>query len=118
MKISELIKATLAGGFYVKDYQQTHNALKSEYMCHAIEFYAMVNDSYYGESNEIIVATQEAIMSKFGDFCETLTTHLKKNGCKKYKSHHGRWGHNSKACFNLRVKWYENLIEELEAQEL
>lgn len=107
MKASVLIKVALEQGFYVRgiggDYKQKG---ASEFMCHAL-------DIMYPEAEH----AKDLIMEKFNGECVTLFTHLSRHD-NKYKSFRARWGQDSKACFNLRVKWYENLIVELESKGL
>lgn len=111
MKASVLIKMALEQGFYVRDQDSKDNKQKdaAEYMCHALE--AMRPESEHTEF------AKNLIMEKFNNKCLTLFTHMSRHD-KKYKSYNARWGHDSKACFNLRVKWYENLIVELESKGL
>lgn len=113
MKASVLIKMALEQGFYVReDVYEKDSYLKlkaSVYMCHALEIIQPES-----EHTELAKAL---IMKEFDNECLTLFTYMSRHD-KKYKSYRARWGHDSRACFNLRVKWYENLIIELESRGL
>ena len=114
MKASELIKFALVNSFYVRPDNSQHGKT-SEYMCHALEYCVKhlpveINDTLQEE-------TRSYIMDEFNNSCLTLFTYLARHD-KKYKNYVERWGHASKACFNLRVKWFESLILKLESKGL
>lgn len=107
MKASELIKHALTNGFYVRNIDWEGQT--SDFMCHALEFCR--------EDESMTAWTKAYIENHFDGQCSTLSSHLSRTD-EKYKSYRARWGHHSKACFNLRVKWFEALILKLESKGL
>lgn len=112
MKASELIKFALVNGFYVQPVK-AKDLKSSSYMCHALEYC----QEKAGAKSMVVACAKHLIMLEFNNECLTLFTYLARHD-KKYQNYRTCWGHDSKACFKLRVKWFEALILKLESKGL
>ena len=84
------------------------------YMCHCI------NDVAYSlpatdEPREFLIDKIETLLNE--EHTTVLCNYLKFTN-NKYRGYYTRWDHESKACYNMRVAFWRDMITELEAEGL
>lgn len=107
MKCSEVIQLALDSN-YVRDYDGTRKT--DVYMCHAI---AKLNIAHQEKVNAVQYIDSLLIPMN----CITLGVFLYRTN-NRYKSYDKRYGFHSKACFNMRVKFWKDTIMELQNKGL
>lgn len=114
MKLSELFQYALDNHYTRDEFIKVRSNKESVYMCLALE---NCQTSKNIESALILKAKDhvQAILQPY--CCITLDTLLGRTS-KLYKSYRVRWGFESKACFKMRVKFWEAVIEDLKEREL
>lgn len=112
MKLSEVFQLALDNHYVADDYGVEKG---STYMCHALDRLKWYN---VGISSGLISQAQNHIEDLLRpSHCIALHTHLCRTSS-LYKSYTARWGFSSKACFNQRVKFWNNVISDLQEKGL
>lgn len=113
MKASEIIKDALK--FYVREDDDTnYSRRESIYMCHAIEYNA---PSIGADFDDILKARSHIYEFLDTYHCGTLHTALGRSDS-RYRSYSRRYGFHSNACYTRRVKWFNELVTQLESEGL
>lgn len=112
MKASALIQAALKT-HYIRgcaDYSKGRN--HSEYMCHAMRGYLLDNGlNPYADFVDHAVATFMPQIAEYDTGCLCVAL---KGMDKKYDRYARQYGHDSKACYKIRVQWWQAHIEKLQ----
>lgn len=112
MKLSQAFRVVLASSHYVAGVDEKPctdpRSGQSQFFCCASTRAAVVGLISHSDEMAIRAEIEEAI----GLF-DTLGTYLARN-VPAYNWRMERWGHNSRACFNIRKAWLVNLANELE----
>ena len=109
MKLSEVFQLAL-DNHYAADDSKIHT--HSVYMCHALDRLKALNGAV---SVDMIAKAHNHIEILLRPSqCIALDTHLVRNS-NLYKSYRARWGFHSRACFNQRVKFWNNVISYLQS---
>lgn len=121
MKASQILKGALESHYV----QQAHflrpvtEPKVSEYMCHAVQYYlATLADLEAFEGFELERKTLATFMPTIESENTICLVKYLLNSSRMYRFRYdcSDLGHSSKACFNLRVKWWKKLIAKLEAE--
>lgn len=112
MKASQVLKQAMQ--FYVSKYEDEEEGHKNVYMCHVLSY----NRDTVGWTETAIEDVKYRIQEFLDPWhCMTLHVALVRSD-KIYNSYSKRFGFSSKACYSRRVKWFENLITQLESEGL
>ena len=116
MKASQIIRKALENNYAAVS---AHKECKSEYMCNAMA-YALRSGRVVDPIDrlQLVEMAQDTFMPLLRSEDTICLVNYLNSVDKKYASYANRWGHDSKACFKIRVAFWESHIAKLEAQGL